>query len=406
MIASQETPTMETPELSKHTAAPAAAGFLFQFQRAVQILAEAPNGATLGIETLDDLTTEYRTGEIILEQDKFTSNRNGAVFSDVSCKLLGTLTIWLTALLSNEISPETTSFLLVTNDICHDGLVYQISNAKKRDTALKCLEAIQAKRRDSEPYRNLMSLLDNPRGREMFLLLCQKVELVDGVATFSSSANKVLSLPTSFETKRGLVFETLCGWIHTQAIQAWSAGNPCKIAKQAFVNQLDAILNDLKRTSRRERPESQLPVSADDIACKRDAVFVRQIGLVTDDESYKTDAICDFLRCVSEKTRLNGEGEISDSDWLDFEDRLERRGKEIWRRNNRLSAGESEEITGFRTMTEVLDSDHHPDLAGEPTTQTYLANGTYHSLSDEKTIGWHPRYLELIGNGEPDEHPL
>ena len=62
---------MDSSELAKHTAPATAAGFLFQFQRAVQVLAEAPNGATLGIETLDDLTTEYRTGERILEQDKF-----------------------------------------------------------------------------------------------------------------------------------------------------------------------------------------------------------------------------------------------------------------------------------------------------------------------------------------------
>ena len=395
---------MDSSELAKHTAPATAAGFLFQFQRAVQVLAEAPNGATLGIETLDDLTTEYRTGERILEQDKFTTHRNGTVFSDGSRNLLGTLTTWLAALLSNEVSPETTRFLLVTNDICRDGLARQISNAKTKDDALKCLKAIQAK--ETNPKRSLITLLDNSRGLEMFLLLCQKVELVDGAATFSSSVNKVLPLSTAFEAKRGHVFETLCGWIHEQALRSWHAGNPCRITKQAFINQLEAILDDLKRASRRERPENQLPVSADDIERKKDATFVRQIALVTDDESYKTDAICDFLRCISEKTRLNDEGEISESDWLDFEGRLKRRGSDIWRRNNRLSFGESEADTGFRTMTDVLDSTHHPDLAGQPTTQTYLANGTYHSLSDEKIIGWHPRYLELLGNGEPDGHPL
>ena len=51
-------------------------------------------------------------------------------------------------------------------------------------------------------------------------------------------------------------------------------------------------------------------------------------------------------------------------------------------------------------MSDVLDPDYNAILAGEPITQSYLVKGSYHRLSDEIKIGWHPRYQELLADGE------
>lgn len=390
-------------ELAKHAASATAAGFLFQFRRAVEILAEAPNGTIVGIETLDDIASETPQGGLVLEQDKFTTG--STPLGDSSKNLLGTLSTWLAALLAGEISPENTRFLLVTNAVCLGGLVRRIADATSPEDAQECLEALKGMDKTSEPKRQLLALLADSRGSDMFIQLCQAVKLVDGEATSGEAAAKYLQIPTALESQRTSIFQHLCGWISDVAFQAWAERKPCLIEKQAFINQLDAILNQLKREKRRERPERLLPVSDDDIARQQDAVFVRQVGLVTDDASCKTDAICDYLRCITEKIRLSGEGEISNEEWIDFGNRLQRRWNSIWRRNNTLS-DETEKEIGFRTMNDVLSPDHHPILAGEPTEQVYLANGTYHRLSDEKTIGWHPRYRELLDEGESDGHSV
>ena len=392
-------------ELEKHAAPSSAGGFLFQFQRAVQVLSMAPNEMTLGIETLDDLAIESPSGATILEQDKFTSNQTGNVFGDRTRNLLGSLSTWLAALLSGEISPDTTRFLLVTNIVCHDGFVRRISDATTDDDAKNCLREIQDITGKSKVSQRLIELLNKPNGTELFISLCKSVELVDGEETSAAFAKKALPLPSPMEAHRDVVFDALCGWIHSQALESWASGRPCRIAKQSFTNQLHAILDGLKRWKRRELPEHDIHLSDEDVASQKDATFVRQVELVTDDEGWKTDAIHDYLRCITEKTRLNKEGEITEKDWLDFSNRLERRWSNIWSRNNRL-VKESEEDTGFRTMAEVLGEDYHPVLAGEPTVQCYLANGTYHRLSDEKTIGWHPRYRELLDEGDPNGHPV
>lgn len=388
-------------ELAKHAASATAAGFLFQFRRAVEILAEAPNGTIVGIETLDDITSETPNGELVLEQDKFTTKMDGNNFGDSSKNLLGTLSTWLKALIDGEISADTTRFLLVTNAVCQSGLVRQIADADSREDAQRCLEAVSEMSGTSETKRKLLALLETPGGKDMFLRLCQAVQLVDGVKTASASAAGFLQIPAPFESERESIFTTLCGWISGVAFQAWTDRQQCRIEKQAFINQLDAILSQMKREKRRERPARQLQISEDEKAGLQDAVFARQIDLVTDDPSYRSDAIYDYLCCIIEKNRLSKEGEITDGDWIDFSDRLKQRWSNIWRRNNTLSTG-PENKTGYQTMTDVLSSDYHPDLAGEPTTQGYLANGTYHRLSDEKIIGWHPRYLELLEEGDPD----
>lgn len=395
----------EKRELEKHAAPSSAAGFLFQFQRAVQVLALAPNEMTLGIETLDDLAIESPAGATILEQDKFTSNQTGDVFGDRTRNLLGSLSIWLAALLSGEISPDTTRFLLVTNIVCRDGLARRISDARTDDDAMNCLKEIQDSNGKSKIRLRFLELLNKPNGIKLFISLCKSVELVDGEKASESVAVKTLSLPSAMEAHRNVIFDALRGWIHSQALESWASGRSCRISKQSFTNQLHAILDGLKRGKRRELPERDIHLSEEDVARQKDATFVRQVELVTDDEGWKTDAIHDYLRCITEKTRLNKEGEIAEKDWLDFSDRLERRWSSIWSRNNRLLK-ESEEDTGFQTMAEVLGDDYHPVLAGEPTVQSYLANGTYHRLSDEKTIGWHPRYRELLDERDHNGHPV
>ena len=154
----------------------------------------------------------------------------------------------------------------------------------------------------------------------------------------------------------------------------------------------------LKRERRRELPAYKISLNTDQVEKNRDSTFVRQIALVSDDEDQQTDAIKDYLRCIIEKFRLSKDGVITSDDWTDFTERLKGRWKSIFSRNNRLYK-EPERDIGFRTMSEVLDPDSKEMLAGEPITQSYLTNGSYHRLSDEKTIGWHPRYQEILAEG-------
>ena len=385
--------------LTHHSAAASAAGFLFQFRRAVQVLASASGDFTLGIETLDDLSISDNQGNITLEQDKFTSLKTGRVYSDSSHNLLNTLSTWLEALLNGELSLDKCKFLLVTNAICCDGLVTRIANANDSTSANNCLQEIKELGSSTKDKQRICELINQRNGTELFCKLCIRIEMVDGSATTLNNVCHCLQIPSAYESHRSIIFEKTVGWLHALALETWERGDKLFVSKQSFTNQLYAIFDSLKRVYRHERPEYEITLDKDSIARKRDSTFVRQIGLVTDDEEWQTDAIKDFLRCFIEKCRLSQDGVITGDDWKDFTDRLEKRWKAIFSRNNRLSK-DSEEDIGFRTMSDVLDPDYNAILAGEPTTQSYLVKGSYHRLSDEIKIGWHPRFQELLADGE------
>ena len=384
--------------LNLHSASASAAGFLFQFRRAVQILAAGTGDFSLGIETLDDLSIVDGQGNVTLEQDKFTTLKSGGVFSDASHNLLNTLSTWLEALLGGEISTDKCKCLLVTNAICNDGLVRRIANAKNQQDAENCLNEVRSLGSSTKDKKRICDLLNREGGDTLFCKLCMSIELVDGSETSFENACGCLQIPSAYESHRIVVFEKTVGWLHNLALETWGRGEKLFVTKLSFTNQLYAILDSLNRERRRELPAYKISLNTDQIEKNRDSTFVRQIALVSDDEDQQTDAIKDYLRCIIEKCRLSKDGVITSDDWTDFTERLKGRWKSIFFRNNRLYK-EPERDIGFRTMSEVLDPDSKEMLAGEPITQSYLTNGSYHRLSDEKTIGWHPRYQEILAEG-------
>ena len=133
----------ESNALDLHSAPSSAAGFDFQFQRALLELVYAKNGDVVGIETLDDVAAVGADGTQTLEQDKFTTNDAGSVYGDKTHNLLNTLSTWLKAALSGELDCAKTKFRLVTNVKCSSGLVHEIATCKSKEDALGLIRKIR-----------------------------------------------------------------------------------------------------------------------------------------------------------------------------------------------------------------------------------------------------------------------
>ena len=172
---------------------------------------------------------------------------------------------------------------------------------------------------------------------------------------------------------------------------------PYLVTKQSFVNELGAIKNSLKRSKERELPPDYLPVSHEAVKELQDRMFVRQIKLVSDYQDELFEASADYLRCMSEKCRLSEGGEILKKDWLDFDAGLKDRWKQIFRQKKRLNPlGMSDRDVGYDIMSTTLRDQGDVKLAGSPITYSYLARGSYHRLSDDLEVGWHPQFEDLL----------
>lgn len=385
--------------LEKHSTPASNAGFNYQFERAMLWLVQASSGTRVGIETLDDVAIETSNGEVYLEQDKLSFQENANVFSDRSKNLWNTITTWLKAIKSEEVNLSQTRFFLVSNKKCESHLVHNISNATTYNNALACIHTLKdISTPPSKAIEPFVNEIFKEEYKNILPNLILKIELAD-ISTSDRNSLRTqiidfLPIPKWAMGYREGIVHALHGWLLQQVMGAWEAHIQAWILRDAFVNQFHAILASLKRQKYRERMEHLIPLLPGQINKQKGATFVKQVYLVSDDDELVEESIADYLRSSIEKIRLSKEGDITDEDWIGFESNLKRRWKTISRRVLAAQSDLSDKKQGFCILDQTTD--YKEDLAGEPTEQSYLTRGALHRLADIRTIGWHPKYKDLL----------
>ena len=388
--------------LQQHSAPGSNAAFMYQFERALFWLAQSPSGFVIGIETDDDVAIRGPDGSLLLEQDKHSIKDNTEPFGDRSKDLWNTLAIWIDALDSGEVEGQTTRFLMVTNKVLSECIARNINRAKSEDQVMACVAKL--KEATTNPPKQVATLMervlqpDSLTSLKNLIKQCELVEAVDASAGLALRKSVIsrLQLPEWCLTEADSIADELSGWLHRTALDAWQQGKPAWIQRDHFINQLHAIIDYRKRLIRRERAEHLIPVTDEKIGQERGSPFVKQIYLITEDDSIVENAIREFVRCNTEKMRLSMEGNITDDDWKAFEVTLRSRWEKIRTRIIRMSQeGQKEEDIGFEIFS-VTTEDHREKLAGSDTEQVYLTSGTYHRLANMVRVGWHPRFEELM----------
>ncbi len=387
--------------LKQHSAPGANAAFIYQFERALFWLAQSPAGFVIGIETDDDVAVRGTDGSQILEQDKHSIRDNVKTFGDRSKDLWNTLAIWIEALDTGEITAETVRFLMVTNKVVPDGIARNISLAETDDQIAACIALLEREAKTPAVHvEELMQRVLRTNSRTNLKKLIARCELADAAdASAGIQLRKktiaLMQLPDWCLADADSIADELLGWLHRIALELWQQNIPAWIKRDAFVNQFHAVVDRRKRQIKRERAENLIPVTDDNIGQQKGSPFVKQIYLVTDDDSIVDNAIREFIRCNIEKMRLSAEGNITDDDWIAFETTLKSRWNKIRSRIIRMSHGNSEEDVGFEIFTDTTE-EHREKLAGSDTDQVYLTSGTYHRLANLTQVGWHPRFEELM----------
>lgn len=385
--------------LQQHSAPGSIAGFIYQFERALFWLAQSPAGFLVGVETDDDVAIRGTDGSQLLEQDKHSVRDNTEPFGDRSKDLWNTLAIWVEALDSREVAAGTTRFFMVTNKILPECIARSISRAELEAQIRACIEDLEAAAID--PPTSIAASVERvlrPDSRTSLRSLIERCELIDASAGIALREDIIahLQLPDWCLVESDSITDELLGWLHRTALESWQQGIPAWIQRDHFVNQLHSVIDRRKRQIRRERAEHLIPVTDEKMGQEKGSPYVKQIYLITEDDSIVDNAIREFVRCSIEKMRLSAEGNITDDDWKAFETTLQSRWGKIRMRIIRMSEnGRKEEDIGFEIFSDTTEN-HREKLAGNDTEQVYLTAGTYHRLANMIRLGWHPRFEELM----------
>ena len=384
-----------------HSAAGPSAGYVFQFDRAVYWLSKSPAGSIIGIETDDDVAVIESDGSLRLEQDKHSIQDKAEPFGDRSKDLWNTLAIWLDAIESDQVQVASAAFYMVTNKSLRECIAKRIGDASSEAEIAASISALE--QAGSDPPQAISGLsirVLRAESRAMLGSLIAKIRLCDGSDGTAGAALRQktiaeLQLPTWCAPLADSIADELSGWLLKTVLALWQSNKPAWVKRDDFVNQLHAILSFRHRQMTRERAEHLIPITEDHIGKEKGRPFVKQLHLITEDDTVVDTSIREYIRCNIEKSRLSKEGNITDADWEAFECQLLSRWGKIRARVVRMKTHSPDEEIGFEVFTETTE-DHREKLAGTDTEQVYLTSGTYHRLADLLRVGWHPHYEALM----------
>lgn len=380
---------------ASHSAPGQAAGYLYQIERAMARLAESESGSMIAVEKEDDVSVEFANGDLQLEQNKHTLDKRSP-FYDTSRALWNTLDIWTKLAEQKEVEPCRCQYFLVTNVEIPKGLARSIGDADQK-TVDECFLQMQ-KVAEIAP-NSIRAIVDRVMKRDEGLLksVILKTKYIDSSAESSGGAlrRKIAShLHIPDDVDEYDILNSLFGWIVNRLLDSWRDRKPGIISRSAFDKQLYRIIHKIQKHKQYGLPEHLVPFAKEEeLKRHRSSNYVKQIHLVTNDSEETIEAITDFVRCSTERFRLANEGSLTIDEWIGFEDSLHSAWRTIFRRENRLWSGEEEDRIGYRIFTNVKDV--RADLGGD-SAHRYIVMGTYHRFADDKKVGWHPRYEELI----------
>ncbi|HAF36266.1 MULTISPECIES: ABC-three component system protein [Sphingobacterium] len=391
-----------------HSADGSILGFLYQIERAMMWLSSSDLDAYVGVEVDDDITVKLINGEDIkniYEQAKH-SQTSRIPYSDRSVDLWKTLSIWIEAVTAKKINIEHSIFSLLTNkSLPKSRLAIRIknemlaneNNVKSKNESISKL-AVELKDIASKlpktvkPYGQVV--IDCPT--DLLIKIIDKITVLDNNYSHITKDIKTAirnNLSISEDIPFDYIYQGLFGFVSDSLIMSWRNREPGWISVRAFNQQYTQLLTEFKRKSFFERTVDSLPVEPAEIARNRGKLYVEQLKKIGCSENEVIEAIHDFVRAASERSRFAQDGEISKKKFdLYFED-LINHWTSISRPKFRFAKADELIQVGYEVYYSSLL--YKGKLNNYEPEQGYTHKGSYHFLADQVRLGWHPEWEVL-----------
>jgi len=401
------------------SAAGPAAGFIFQFQKALVLLADLQNVKDyISIEQVDDVAAHKDDSTVIITaQAKHSIASSGTTFEDTSYSLWRTIQVWIMKLVTNTFTDQTTFVCTTNKKIPNDALLRQFKGAKTFDDAKGIIEAIhttqQGKfarwtKKDSAKGKSMsqiINLIEYALSRPAEIKIIWENLNIEDEANFKDSfLNRIHAItPAITPQRRDRIYEEFYGWIIHTSLAKWKNAVDATITKESFnnkfhiINSAPSIINAIFRT------KSALGTIDDrDIKNKQSELFVRQIEDMDWREDVKNrkvkTAILEFIYHDIELKHVIDKGDYTQLDFDAFLAECERTWQEIFDSHFALdldayTTAERNEIA--RTVyTSIMQNVTLAFNGGYTftTDNAYMRNGCFLKLSNIPTIGWHPEW--------------
>lgn len=394
-----------------HSADASALGFLYQAQYALlRLWNETSFEAVIYLETLDDVVLEAN-GQTILEQLKHSLSTKPDAITVASVNVWKTLKAWIDVLPDLDL-PKTSLHLVTVADISPTSpLKVLLDEAENRDKLLIALQEeaqrVIQEREDAEA-KGIKPLPHAKRapGCEAFLKLTgdlqaeilSRVRLKPGQQNIRHIEEELAKRLTAVLAKDQFrVAALMVEWWNRQIIHAHCGKRDKAIHRFELVKRHMEIVADIEHDNLADHFAGELPPDT----YRSHPMVEKQISLVGGTETWLQRAVTNEWRARESRSRWSTENPTWQERISKYDDRL----AEEWSYKHadmcEECGGQSNEVKSTKGRELLKWSFYEaPDkieyLATSVTAPSYV-RGTYHVLSIDGRVGWHPDYLALLG---------
>lgn len=382
-------------------------GYMLQVRHALYELI-CLDERVVSVEAYDDVAVE-KEGLLIAEQTKSVLSNNNPVTdrSEVFGKQFTTGAIILPR--GNILQKVVLKYVVVSSHSIKAGTIPKLFAEAKTET--EATEALESARiilfgdtKSKEKPRPISQTIEPyieycfaPKNKETVIKVISLMEIDIHEDTYDQelfNKFKMQSIPLEYATE---LFESMLGWVSDQVHQQTKQNKPAYISSKDYKTALDSQIRSRDQKIILSAVSVQPEASQTTAEVERHDTYIKQLELIDVDESDIFEAASDFLRTRSEKTAWAKKGLINGGSFTDYYDGLKR----LWKNQKLLSSvvvnGDIER--GKYLYGQCLSNAISHRLLGRDV-PSFFGSGSLQALanepSDRPTIGWHPRYIELL----------
>lgn len=354
---------------------------------------------TMKLEDLDDLVINCSDKLHLIQLKHHNTDENS--LSDRSLDFWKTIRVWSTEIAQDKFMEinNTIFSLVTTGKISDKSFLLKLKDGKNRDAkyALKKMIEISADQsvKSTKKAYEAFSLLSDPQKKllvDNIYIVDQEVdivaveELIKSQLKYSASPDKVSAL-----------FEGVIGWWLEQCIDLLSdPDNISEIRDRDLQNKIWEIIETLKQDN---LPDSfELEYIETPLNEFENHLFFKQLKLIALGNKSLLKAINDFRKAYGQKNKWLQDGLIMPDEIKKYEQNLYDNWEKLFSivaDNNDGSKNSEELMLAGKNFYNEFIGKNHPNIRPNYSS-VYYPIGSYHMLAEEKRIGWHPDYENLI----------
>lgn len=383
------------------TAAPAAAGYLYQARLALALClryAYADGGVEVAIERLDDVSFERDGTAIELLQTKHHLNR-ASDLTDASPDLWKTLRVWSELALADPGLPSRSRLVLVTTAQVADGSIAELLRPSNVGGAISGEAAREAAARLTVVAETSANAALKPAFQAFLALtpamrasLLSTVQILDGQPLVSDVGKAIeeairMTAPRGQATKAR---EQLEGWWWPRIIAAIMQDPVGAVSILEVETKLDEIRESLQRDALSAEFEHAAPPEAE-LESYEGHGFVRQLKVVGIGGNRIEHAKRDYYRAFSQRSHWAREHVILDGEIARFEATLIEEWEPRFAAMCEKHAGKPADSADLRDAGQEVYHwvETEARFPFRTLVKRFLNVGSYHILANAFRVGWH-----------------